>query len=50
MEYALVVEWAGTNEFSTLFFRSLSFAIDERDRQREKGNTAHIYQKVREDS
>ena len=48
MEYALIVEWAETDTFSTFFFNTLSAAVEDRDKERKSGNIAHIYQKIPE--
>lgn len=46
MKYALVVEWADTDTFSTFFFEKLETALEERDLERSRGNCANVYQQI----
>lgn len=48
MNYALIVEWADTDTFSSFFFDTLERAEKERDRERNNGNIANIYKEIEE--
>lgn len=48
MKYALIVEWADSDTFSTFFFEKLETAMEERDLERSRGNYANVYQEIEE--
>lgn len=48
MKYALVVEWSDSDTFSTFFFERLETAMEERDRERSRGNYANVYKQIDE--